>query len=89
MIFKGVGLDAISYVGIEVIDRSLLKSKFSARDMLEYLKQIPSDQLAVKEILAYAGRGGGRKLANDLIQNLEEEGQISLAKLQRLTLKED
>jgi DGQHR domain-containing protein len=89
MIFKGVGLYAISYVGIEVIDRSLLKSKFSSRDMLEFLKQLPSDQLSVRETLAYAGRGGGRKLANDLIQNLEEEGQISLSKLQKLILKEE
>jgi DGQHR domain-containing protein len=89
MIFKGVGLYAISYVGIEVIDRSLLKSKFSSREMLEYLKQLPSDQLAVSETLAYAGRGGGRKLANDLLQNLEEEGQMSLAKLQSLILKEE
>src|SRR5271166_6164853 len=45
-IFKGVGLYAISYVGIEVIDRSLLKGKFSSEDMLEYLKQMPSESLA-------------------------------------------
>jgi len=88
MIFKGVGLYAISYVGIEVIDRSLLKGKFGSKDMLEYLKQLPSEELATKETLPYAGRGGGRKLANDLIANLENEGEISLAKLQKLILNE-
>lgn len=87
-IFKGVGLYAISYVGIEVIDRSLLKGKFSSDDMLEYLKQMPSESLAKGETAAYAGRGGGRKLANDLIANLSEEGELSLSKLQQLILSE-
>jgi DGQHR domain-containing protein len=88
MIFKGVGLYAISYVGIEIIDRSLLKGKYSSQDMLEYLQQIPPEALATKETLPYAGRGGGRKLANDLIANLEEEGEVSLSKLQKLILGE-
>jgi hypothetical protein len=88
MIFKGVGLYAISYVGIEVIDRSLLKGKYSSQDMLEYLKQLPPESLSTKETLPYAGRGGGRKLANDLIANLEEEGEVSLSKLQKLILGE-
>jgi len=88
MIFKGVGLYAISYVGIEVIDRSLLKGKFDSKDMLAYLTQLPTEELATKETLAYAGRGGGRKLANDLIAELEDEGEMSLAKLQKLILSE-
>jgi len=88
MIFKGVGLYAISYVGIEVIDRSLLKGRFSSNDMLEYLKQLPSESLASKETLPYAGRGGGRKLANDLIADLEDEGEVSLATLQKMILRE-
>lgn len=87
-IFKGVGLYAISYVGIEVIDRSLLKGKFSSDDMLWYLKQMPSESLASGGTAAYAGRGGGRKLANDMIANLEEEGELSLSKLQKLILSE-
>jgi DGQHR domain-containing protein len=89
MIFKGVGLYAISYVGIEVIDRSLLKGKYAAADMLHYLQQLPAEQLARQEMLAYAGRGGGRKLANALIENLETEGEISLSKLQKLILKDE
>jgi DGQHR domain-containing protein len=87
-VFKGVGLYAISYVGIEIIDRALLKGKFSTKDMLEYLKQMPSDSLASGGTATYSGRGGGRKLANDLIANLEEEGEVSLSKLQRLILSE-
>jgi DGQHR domain-containing protein len=87
-IFKGVGLYAISYVGIEVIDRSLLKGKFSSGDMLKYLKQMPPESLASGGTAAFAGRGGGRKLANDLIANLEDEGEMSLAKLQTLILSE-
>jgi hypothetical protein len=89
VIFKGVGLYAISYIGIEVIDRSLLRGKFKSRDMLEYLNQLPAERLAVKETLAYAGRGGGRKLATDLLSNLEDEGELSLAKLQKLILSDD
>jgi len=88
-IFKGVGLYAISYVGIEVIDRSLLKGKFSSKDMMGYLSQIPKEQFSAKGTLAYAGRGGGRKLANDLIADLEDEGEISLSKLQQMILKEE
>ena len=88
MIFNGVGLYAISYVGIEVIDRSLLKGKYSSQDMLEYFQQLRPESLSTKETLPYAGRGGGRKLANDLIANLEEEGEVSLSKLQKLILGE-
>jgi len=87
-IFKGVGLYAISYVGIEIIDRSLLKGKFSSKDMLHYLKQLPSETLASGSTSAFAGRGGGRKLANDMIANLEEEGEVSLLKLQKQILSE-
>src|SRR5271157_3830985 len=53
-IFKGVGLYAISYVGIEVVDRSLMKGKFSSDDMLQYLKQIPSESLASGGTAAYS-----------------------------------
>lgn len=88
IMFKGVGLYAISYLGIEVIDRCLLKGRFASQDMLKYLKQIPAESLANKGALPYAGRGGGRKLANDLIANLEEEGQVSVAKLQKLILNQ-
>src|SRR5271157_3856917 len=56
MIFKGVGLYAISYVGIEVIDRSLLKGKYSSDEMLEYLKQLSPELLSSKETSPYAGR---------------------------------
>jgi DGQHR domain-containing protein len=87
-IFKGVGLYAISYVGIEVVDRSLLRGKFSSEDMLEYLNQMPPEPLASGGTAAYSGRGGGRKLANDLIAHLEEEGEVSLSKLQKLILSE-
>ena len=87
-IFKGVGLYAVSYAGIEVIDRALLKGKYSSQDMLEYLNQMPTESLAKGGTAAYAGRGGGRKLANDLIANLEEEGEVSLSKLQKLILSE-
>lgn len=57
-------------------------------DMLEYLRQLPAESFASKETLPYAGRGGGRKLASDLIANLEDEGEISLSKLQKLILSE-
>ena len=90
IIFKGVGLYAISYLGIEVIDRCLLHGKYSTSDMLKYLKQLPqTDLLKSKGSLAYAGRSGGRKLANDLIADLEDEGEISLAKLQKMILSTD
>ena len=68
--------------------RSLLKGKFSSADMLEYLKQMPPEALASGGTTVYAGRGGGRKLANDLIANLEQEGEVSLSTLQKLILSE-
>ena len=87
IIFKGVGLYATSYVGIEVIDRCLMKGKYEPDDMLEYLKQIPNTTLiSTKTGLAYAGRGGGRKMANDIIANLEEQGEVSLNRLQKMIL---
>jgi DGQHR domain-containing protein len=88
LIFKGVGLYAISYVGIAVIDRALLKGKFSTNDMLHYLKQMPPESLLKGQTLPYAGRGGGRKLANDLISNLGEDGEVSLSALQKMILAE-
>ncbi len=87
-IFKGVGLYAICYIGIEVIDRALLKGKFTSEAMAAYLQQMPSEALASGGTTVYAGRGGGRKLANDLIANLEEEGEVSLSELQKLILSE-
>jgi DGQHR domain-containing protein len=87
IIFKGVGLYAVSYVGIEIIDRCLMKGKYEPEDMLIYLKQIPDTALvSTTGGLAYAGRGGGRKMANDLIANLEEPGEISLSRLQKMIL---
>jgi DGQHR domain-containing protein len=86
VIFKGVGLYAISYVGIELIDRSLAKGKFTSEDMLKYLNQLPSELLASGTTAALSGRGGGRKLANDLIVSLDEEGEVSVSKLQKLIL---
>ena len=87
IIFKGVGLYATSYVGIEVIDRCLMKGKYGPKDMLGYLKQIPNTALlSTKTGLPYAGRGGGRKMANDLIANLEEPGEVSLSRLQKMIL---
>jgi DGQHR domain-containing protein len=90
IIFKGVGLYATTYLGIEIADRCLLKAKYSAVDMLEYLKKIPNptEALSSKGGIPYAGRAGGRKLASDLIAELEDEGELSLQKLQKLILGE-
>jgi DGQHR domain-containing protein len=89
LIFRGVGLYAISYLGVEIIDRCLLKGKYSTNDMLKYLKQLPeADVFSSKGGSLYAGRSGGRMLANELISNLEDEGEISLSKLQKMILGE-
>jgi len=90
IIFRGVGLYAISYLGIEIIDRCLLKGKYGSKDMLSYLRQLPDNDTFVKKgTLPYAGRGGGRLLANELIANLQDEGEISLTKLQKMILGEN
>jgi DGQHR domain-containing protein len=86
LIFKGVGLYAISYVGVEVIDRTLVKGKYGTVDMFALLKQMPPEQLIAGQPLPYAGRGGGKKLANDIISNLGEDGELSLSALQKLIL---
>jgi hypothetical protein len=90
IIFKGVGLYAISYLGIEIIDRCLAKNKFTPADMLSYLEKLPDkDIFSSKGGIPYAGRAGGRKISSDLIADLEEDGEISLSKLQKLILGED
>jgi DGQHR domain-containing protein len=90
IIFKGIGLYAISYLGIEIIDRCLLKGKYESKVMLSYLKQLPDTEIFTKKgSLPYAGRGGGRLLANEVIANLQDEGEISLSKLQKMILGEN
>jgi len=87
IIFKGAGLYAITYVGIEIIDRCLLKGRYSSDDMFNYLKKIQNvERLSSKQGIPFAGRGGGRKIAADLISELEEEGEVSLNTLQKLIL---
>jgi len=87
IIFRGVGILAITYLGVEIIDRCLLKGKYETDDMLVYLKQIPAvDAFLAKGKLPYAGRAGGKKMASDLIRDLEEEGEVSLSKLQKMIL---
>ncbi len=90
IIFKGVGLYAISYLGIEIIDRCLLKQKYQVNDMYSYLEKLPDKEVFTSRGgIPYAGRAGGRKIASDLIADLEEEGEISLSKLQKMILGED
>jgi DGQHR domain-containing protein len=87
IIFKGVGLYAITYLGIDIIDRCLVKGKFSSDDILSYLKKLPQPEvLTSKGGIAYAGRSGGKKIASDLIADLEEEGEISLTRLQKMII---
>jgi DGQHR domain-containing protein len=87
IIFKGVGLYAISYLGIEIIDRCLLKQKYQVDDMYAYLEKLPNKEVFTSRGgMPYAGRAGGRKIASDLIADLEEEGEISLSKLQKMIL---
>ena len=56
---------------------------FTVRQKIKGNLHITADRF-----VRYADRGGGRKLANDLIANLEDEGTVSLAKLQKLILSE-
>jgi hypothetical protein len=77
-------------LGAEVIDRCLTKSKFGVDEMVAYLQKLPeTDILSSKGGIPYAGRAGGRKIASDLIADLEEEGEVSLSKLQKMILGED
>jgi DGQHR domain-containing protein len=90
IIFKGVGLYAISYLGIEIIDRCLLKGKYSPDCMQSYLEMLPqTNAFTAKGGIPYAGRAGGRKIASDLVADLEEEGEVSLSKLQKMILGDE
>jgi hypothetical protein len=90
IIFKGAGLFAITYLGIEIIDRCLLKGKYGPNDMLEYLQKLPSphESLSSKGGIPFGGRAGGRKIASDLIADLEDEGEVSMNRLQKMILGE-
>ncbi len=89
IIFRGVGLYAISYLGIEIIDRCLTRGKYERDELLRYLQKLPKPEVfSSGGGIPYAGRAGGRKIAADLIADLEEEGEISLSKLQKMILGE-
>jgi DGQHR domain-containing protein len=89
IIFRGMGLYAAAYLGVEIIDRALLKRKFQVGDLLSYLKKIPNKEIFLtKTDNRYAGRSGARSMANDLIADLEDEDEISLSKLQKIILGE-
>ncbi len=91
IIFKGMGLFLISYIGMDVIDRCVIKGEYKPNDMLKYLKMIPSsyDLSSKSPLKAFGGRSGARKLAGEITSQFEEEGQISVAKLQRQILGSD
>lgn len=87
IIFKGVGLLAISYLGVEIIERCLSKSEFETACMLSYLKKLPqTDVFSSKHGIPFAGKGGAQKIASHLIADLEDEGEVSLTKLQSMIL---
>ena len=88
VIFRGVGLYAISYIGIDVIDRCLLAGKFGIIDMYKYLSQMPNNALSRGASSAYSGRGGGRVLANELLEYVTDDGKLSIPALQKLILGE-
>ena len=87
ILLKGVGLYAISYLGIDIIDRCLLKGKFTPSDMFAYLHKLPDKEVFSRRgAIALAGRAGGKKIAGDLMKDLEEEGEVSMSKLQKMIL---
>src|ERR1051326_3172194 len=88
-LFRGVGIIAVAYLGIEVIDRCLLKGRFESEYMLQYVKELPGKEVfSSKGGIPYAGRAGAKKIANELIGDLAEEGEVSVSKLQKMILGE-
>jgi len=88
-LFKGVGIIAVTYLGIEVIDRCLLQGKFETKDMLAYIRELPGKEVfSSKGGIPYAGRAGAKKIASGLIADLAEEGEVSVSKLQKMILGE-
>ena len=64
-----------------------MKGKYRTEDMYKYLKQVQGHEIFQKKgDIGFAGRAGGKKLAFGLISDLEEEGEVSLTKLQKMIL---
>jgi len=86
-----MGLYLISYIGIEVIDRCVAKGEYEPKDMLKYLTMIPAsfDFTSKSPLKEFGGRSGARKIAGEITSQFEEEGEISVAKLQKQILESE
>jgi len=91
IIFKGMGLYLISYIGIDIIDRCVMKGEYEQKDMLSYLKMIPTsyDFSSKSPLKEFGGRSGARKIAGEITSQFEEEGGISVARLQKQILESE
>jgi DGQHR domain-containing protein len=82
LMLRGAGLWALCFVGAEVVDRCLGKGKFGAADMLAVLRSGPEwDWSATGPFRGFSGRGGAKRIAENVIAEFQDEDGVSMKEL--------
>jgi DGQHR domain-containing protein len=82
IMLRGSGLWAICFIGAQVIDRALLRGKFSAKEMLTILRSGRQWDWGKKgDFKALGGRAGALEISARVTRKLQDEGGISTKQL--------
>jgi DGQHR domain-containing protein len=79
---RGAGLWAVCLIGAEVIDRALVKGEYTADELYKILNSGKTWDWSNKgEFKGYSGVSGAQEIANRVIREFQEEGNISVKNL--------
>lgn len=79
---RGAGLWGVCFLGAEIIDRVLARSKFGAEDMLKVLKSGRSWNWSKDgDFRGLSGRSGALEIRNKIVQDLVDDSGVSLKSL--------
>jgi DGQHR domain-containing protein len=82
IILRGAGLWAICYIGAEVVDRCLETEKYDTESMVRILRSGRDwDWRKNGYFRGYSGQAGAKRIAEEVIRELESEAGISVASL--------
>lgn len=82
IILRGAGLWAISFLGAQVVDRSLLNDKFDTESLLQILQSGKNWDWSNKgSFKGMSGRGGAIEISNKVARYLKDSNQLSTEQL--------
>jgi DGQHR domain-containing protein len=82
ILLRGSGLWGICFIGTEVIDRALARSKFKLEDMLRILRSGKNWDWSNKgDFQGLGGRGGAVQISNRVTAELQDESGMSIKSL--------